>query len=148
MKVILRETLSNLGKAGEVKNVRDGYARNFLFPRGLAEPATAESTAALSRRIVETAARAEQARARYPILADKLSQTPLRFTLNVGAKGQAFGSITAQDIADAITQGGMPFEKKWLELPEPIKAPGEHTVKITFPHQIAGEVRIIIEAKT
>lgn len=147
MKVILRQTTPKLGNAGEIKNVRDGYARNFLFPRGLAEPATAESVAALNHKIAATARQADEERARYQALAEKLAKTEIRFTLKVGERGRAFGSITAQDIAAKLGEKSIAVEKQWIELAQGIKTIGEQIVKIRLPHDIAAEVKIVTEAE-
>ena len=142
MKVILLKEVPKLGKAGEVRQVADGYARNFLFPQGLAEPATDQALKTHARRLTSQKSSGEKERARYQTLAEKLHSTPLRFTLKVGEKGQAFGSVTAQDIADEFAKLGVAVEKDWIELEQGIKTTGEHTVKIRLPHQTEAEMKI------
>lgn len=146
MKVILRKEVSKLGGAGEVKQVRDGYARNFLIPQGLAEPATEKSLNALSQRLAAHKARGERERSEFQAIAEKLKNTELRFMLKVGEQGQAFGSITAQDIAEKLAEQGIKVEKSWIDLEHGIKTAGEHEVQVKFPHQIVSAVKISIAA--
>ena len=147
MKVILLREIQNLGKSGDVKQVSDGYARNFLLPRGLAELATGTNMKTLSQRLAALASRDTKERAHYNELVEKLAATPLRFTLKVGTKGQAFGSVSVQDISEELSKHGITVEKGWIELEQGIKAPGEHIVKIRFPHQIGTEVKVTVEAE-
>lgn len=144
MKIILKEAVPKLGNAGEVKNVSDGYARNFLFPRGLAELATPSNLQTLNRRLAALAAAEAKELTGYRELADALSKTPLRFTLKIGVEGQAFGSITAKDIADALARAGVAVQKNWIELASPIKTTGEHRVTINLPHGILAEAQILV----
>lgn len=145
MRVILSRVIENLGKAGEVKNVRDGYARNYLLPRELAVPATASNLKNLGRFQTELAAKEAAAKSAYRELAERLSKAELRFELKVGARGRAFGSITAEHIAERLNQSGFPVERSWIELEVPIKAVGERQVAIRLPHRISAEVRVIAE---
>lgn len=147
MKVILLQEIQTLGKAGDVKNVADGYARNFLIPQKLAEPATEKNLKTMARRLAEKDRREEKEHTHYQTLAEKLHGMKLRFTLKVGEKGQAFGSITARDIVEELTQHSIRVEKGWVDLEQGIKTAGEHTVSIKLPHQISSEVRVIIESK-
>jgi len=147
MKVILTKEVPKLGKTGEVKNVSDGFARNFLFPRGLAEPATPEALGNLERRQAEIAGREAKGKAALEKLTERLRASPLRFTLKVGAKGQAFGSITTQDIVDELAKRGITIEKSWIELEQGIKETGEHTVAVKLPHGVSTEAKVLIEAE-
>ena len=145
MKVILLKETPKLGQAGEVKNVADGYARNFLIPQGFVTPATESRLRVFAARLAETQRREERERAGYADLAEKLQSRQFRFTVKTGARGKAFGSITAQDISDELLKHGMAVEKKWIELESPIKSSGEHRIPIRFPHQITAELTIVVE---
>ena len=147
MKVILTKDIPDLGRAGEVKNVNNGYGRNFLLPRGLAELATAANLKALNQRMAALASREASERARSQSLAETLAGTPLRFILKLGEKGQVFGSISAQDIADRLGQQGVKIEKGWIELEHAIKTTGEHAVGIRLPHQIAATVKVVVDTE-
>lgn len=146
MKVILSREIPALGKAGDIKSVSDGYARNFLFPKKLAEPATDANLKTHSGHLMELAAREEKERARYHKLADDLKSKPLRFAIKIGVRGKAFGSISVQDIVDALIKQGIMAEKSWVELGEGIKTTGEYDVAIKFPHQVKGVLKVIVEA--
>jgi len=147
MKVILLKEIEKLGMAGDVKTVSDGYARNFLIPRDLAEPATASNLKTLASRVAGRAAKGETERKKLQDLAEKLQTIRLRFSLKMGEKNQAFGSVTAQDIIDELAKHGVRIEKQWLELEHGIKTAGERGVKLKFPHKITGEIKILVEAE-
>ena len=147
MKVIISRDIPKLGKPGEIKNVADGYARNFLIPQGLVEPATETNLKMHVRRIAERVTREERELAEYKTMANNLKEHPLTFSIKVGEKGKAFGSISVQDIAEAIANQGVRVEKKWIDLDDGIKTTGEHMVKIQFPHRVEGEVKVVIEAE-
>lgn len=147
MRVILLKEIPTLGRAGDVKSVADGYARNFLIRRGLATQATGENIKALERRAAEVTRNETRERAEFQALTEKLRAVELRFPLKMNERDQAFGSITAQDIAEALAKHGVTVQKNWIELEHGIKTTGEHDVKITFPHHIEVEVKIIVEVE-
>jgi large subunit ribosomal protein L9 len=145
MKVILLQDIKNIGKKGETKNVSDGYARNFLFARNLAKPATEEALKELETlKANEMRAKSEEYN-RYKTLAEKLQTLALSFKVKVGEKGRAFGSVTQLKIQQALKKEGVAVEKEWILLDEPIKTTGEKAVKIKFPNNLTAEVKIIIE---
>lgn len=147
MKVILLQEIPKLGHKNEVKNVADGYARNFLFPRKLAKPATEAALKILE----EQKAREERERSieyqKYKALAEKLKSLTLTFKVKIGEKGRAFGSVTAVKIRDALKKQGIEAEKEWIELDEPFKTAGEYAVKIKLPQGLKGEIKIVVEAE-
>lgn len=143
MKVILLQEVKELGKAGDVKMVSDGYARNFLIPRSLAELATASNIKTFANRMASKAAEEEREKTKFENIAKKIQTLKLRFALKIGDKGRAFGSVTAQDIAGELAGHGFKIEKQWIDLEQPIKTTGEHSVKIKLPYQIMAEVRIV-----
>ncbi len=133
MQVILREDVKGLGKRGEVVRVADGYARNFLFPRGLAEDTSAgkmKQVEAERRKTQEKLDRQEQ-EARE--LAARIAHTRLQLRLRVGENGKPFGSITAQHLADALAALGIEVDRRRIELKSPIRTLGEHVVEVR-PH--------------
>ncbi len=146
MKVLLLENIKGLGKAGEVKEVADGYARNYLIPKGMAVPATPEnlSKAEYQRKIQEEKMKrlAEDMRA----LAEALSGMTLTFRVKAGEKDKLFGSITTADIALAIERElGRPFDKHKIELEEPIKQLGIYSVPIRLMPGLVATVRVVVE---
>ena len=144
MKVIVTKEVQHLGKPGEIKHVRDGYARNFLIPRGLAEPATATNVGTHSQRLAVHAVAQSKERAGYQAKAELLRSTILHLTLKIGKKGQTFGSVTAEDIAAELSKEAGPIEHSWIKLEGPIKTAGEHVIAIRLPHGIETSATVVI----
>ncbi len=146
MKVLLLRDHAKLGKAGTIKNVADGYARNFLIPRGLAVLATG---GALKQ--AETIRKAEDKRqaqlfAEAQAVANQLTGTTLIFRTLAGETGKLYGSITAHDITQAIQrEKGIEVDKRKVELREPLRTLGTHTVPIRLAADLAPEVTVVIE---
>ena len=135
MRVVLHDRVSGLGNRGDVVDVSDGYARNYLLPSGLAHRATAgtEAQAEAMRRSWQQK-NAHQREAAEEI-AKKLVARPVEIAVRAGGEGRLFGSVTTSDIADAVqTQVGIELDRRTLVLDEPIKSLGTHTVRAK-PHQ-------------
>jgi large subunit ribosomal protein L9 len=134
MKVILLKDVPTLGRTGEVREVKDGYARNYLLPRGLAAPATDSNV----RHLQHTRKAAEHREARLEHEAgtrrSSLEALVVEVRAKTGEEGRLFGSVTAQDIAEAITRQGIEISKKQVELSEPIKAAGFYKVPVRLAH--------------
>lgn len=145
MKVILLQDIPKLGRKSEVKEVSDGYARNFLFSRNLAKPATDSTLKELSKQkeIAEKNRAEEQGKIMEAV--EKLKSLVLNFKVKIGEKGKAFGSVTGAKIAAELKKKGIEVEKEAIDLKESIKTMGKHTVKIEFPQNIQGEVKIAVE---
>lgn len=147
MEVILREDIKTLGKAGDLVKVKPGYARNFLLPKGLAYEATEGNK---KRIVAETKARgvrlaAEKAEAEQQ--AAKLGGVHLTLARKAGEGDRLFGSITAQDVADALAAKGQAVDKRKIELEHPIKTVGDHTVAIRLHHEVTAEIRLTVQAE-
>jgi len=142
MDVILRQDVDTLGKAGEVVSVKDGYARNFLLPRGLALQATEASKRRLeSERAGKAkvqAAVVDGARA----IAQKVEAVSVTFTMKAGEGDKLFGSVTAADIAARLAAEGFSIDKKQVELDEPLKALGVYKVPVRLHADVRPEVRV------
>ena len=147
MRVILLQDILHVGKKNEVKHVSDGYARNFLLPRKLAEIATESGLKALQARRARAEREKSEEYAHLQALAEKLKLTPLSFKVKMGEKGRAFGSITAAKIRDALKKQGIAVEKEWVMLKEGIKTSGEYRVALELPQNITGEIKIVVEAE-
>jgi len=149
VEVLLLRDIKRLGKAGEIKKVADGYARNYLIPRGLAVLAT---PGAIRRKEVQAAIeeqREERIRTDSTALAEKLSQTQLVFKVRAGEKGRLYGSITAADIAAEIEkQAGVSLDKRKVDLEEPIHLLGTHQVPIRLLAGVVPEVTVVVEQET
>jgi large subunit ribosomal protein L9 len=147
MKVLLLRDQDKLGKAGDVKNVADGYARNYLLPRGLAVLAT---PSALKQ--AETIRKAEEKRraqlhAEAQAVANQLAGTTLTFRALAGETGKLYGSITAHDIVEAIQrEKGIELDKRKVELREPLRSLGTHTVSVRLATDLAPTVTVVVEA--
>ena len=145
IKVLLTKDVDNLGKAGEVRRVAQGYARNYLFPRGLAMLPTDGAM-----RHVEIMAKAEAKRnskmtADAKATAEKLGAITLDFKAKVGEQGRLYGSITSQDIADRLKESvGMEIDRRKVELAEPLKQVGEHKVQIHLHGDVKATVNVQI----
>ena len=149
MKVLLLRDHDKLGKAGDIKNVADGYARNFLLPRRLAVLATA---GALKQ--AETVRRAEEKRrarlfAEAQAVAHQLTGTTLIFRALASEAGKLYGSITAGDIAEAVQrEKGLELDKRRIELREPLRSLGTHTVSVRLAAELVPSLTVIIEPQT
>jgi len=146
MKVLLTQDVFNLGHAGDVKTVADGYGRNFLLPRGMAVLAT---TSALTRATrIKSAATDKRARERSDIdaLATVIGGSTFNFTVRAGEKGKLYGSITSTQIADAISKKlGSEFDKRKVALREPIREVGTYTVPVRLSADISPTVTVTVQ---
>lgn len=142
--VILLDTVETLGKAGDQVTVAGGYARNFLIPRGLAVAATPGNLRALSQIKARAAKRQDRALQEARERADRLGTVTLTFARAAGEQDRLFGSVTAQDIAEALAKEGVPVDRKRILLAEPIKALGEVRVPVRLHADISTEVRVAV----
>jgi large subunit ribosomal protein L9 len=131
MKIILQKSVDRLGDPGDVAEVADGYARNYLIPRGLAikaEKGTVRHAESLKR---SHEARTKARKSEFEALASQLIQTPIVVTARAGEEGRLFGSVTAADIAGAVSARlGAPIDRKDVHLTEPIRSVGTHEVTV------------------
>jgi len=148
MEVILRQDVPDLGKAGAIVAVRDGYGRNYLIPRGLAYQATEGNKARVAgeakRRGQIVAGHKNEAEA----LGEKLMAQDLTFTVRVGEGDKLFGSITAADIAGRLGELGIPTDKRLIELDEPIKMIGVYKVPVRLHQDVRPELRVWVVKAT
>ena len=146
MRVILKREVAGLGRPGDVKDVADGYAQNFLLPRGLAIEATAGEMKVLVRARDAKRAKQDRAHADAEELAKRLSETTLVFRLKAGDQGKTFGSVTSKDIAEALQrEQKVDVDKTKVHLPEPLKALGVHQVEIRLLTDVRANVTVAIE---
>lgn len=146
MEVLLLKDIKRLGKAGETKKVADGYARNYLIPRGLAVLAT---VGAIRRTEVQKAIeeqRQERIRTDGSALAERLAEISLNFKVKASEKGRLYGSVTAADIAAELEkQTGHPIDKRKVELEEPIHILGTHKVPVRLLPNMVPEITVVVE---
>ena len=149
MKVILQQDVKGQGKKGDLINVSDGYARNYLFPRKLATLATESNMAELRQREKVQRERAAREKALAKEAAEKLASAVVTVRARGGEGGKLFGSVTTKEIAEALAeQTGIQVDKRNIEQEEPIKAFGSYEMKCRFGYEIAGTIHVmVIEAK-
>lgn len=146
MRVILKREVAGLGRPGDVKDVADGYAQNFLLPRGLAIEATAGEMKVLARARDAKRAKQDRAHADAEELAKRLSETTLVFRLKAGDQGKTFGSVTSKDIAESLQrEHKVVVDKTKVHLPEPLKTLGVHKVEIRLLTDVRPSVTVAIE---
>ncbi len=144
MKVILLNDVEKIGKKFDVKEIKNGHARNFLIPKGLAKPATKEALEWLKvqKEIMEK--KAEESLKGFQQTVSAIDGQEVIVSVKVGDEGQLFESVTAQKISDRLKEMGFDIKKSQLELESPIKEVGEFPVKVKFEHNLEAEVRVII----
>lgn len=148
MKVILKERMKGLGSAGDVVQVADGYARNYLIPRGLAVEATPANLKELERRKQQEAKKQAQEEAEAKEAAARLAGRTITIQAKAGEGGKLFGSITGQDIATALEKEvGVKVDKRKIEVKEPLKALGDYRVPIKLYKNVTAEVIVRVEAE-
>lgn len=146
MRIILLQDIPNLGKAGEIKTVRDGYGRNFLIPRGLAKPATRQVLGEVERTRHARLEREAEEDATLHAWQEKIQSLTLEGTLkpHEKEKGDAFGSVGAEKIAAFLKEEGIAISKSQIPLGEPLKTFGEHKIKINLGKNIVTSLRVVI----
>ena len=147
IEVILRDDVKSLGRAGELVRVKPGYARNYLLPQGLAYEATEGNKKRIAAEGRARATRQQAERSESEKVAAALAGVTVTLTGKAGDEGKLFGSITAQDLADALARQGHEVDKRRIELEHPIKTLGHHTVGIRLPHEVHAEVRVSVVAE-
>ena len=145
MKVIFNEDVRGQGKKGELKEVSDGYARNYLFPRNLATAATADNINAYKIKEKAAAARAAKERAQAVENSKKLEGIQVVIKAKAGSSGKLFGAVTSQEISDALkAQHGIEVEKNKIVQTEPIKNYGTYSVKAKLGYEVSGTVSVLV----
>lgn len=143
MKIILTDDVAKLGSKNSVVDVADGYARNYLIPRGLATPATKGALRGLDSQHRTEERRQSRLKKQASSVAEQIGRTPLRIVARVGETGRLFGSVTAQIISDALKdQFRLEIDRHRIELSEPIKTPGAHTVVVLLPGGVRTDVTV------
>lgn len=142
MKVILHENIKSLGAAGEVIKVTDGYARNFLFPKGLAVEATDQNLKAVEEGRKLTSQKIARRRKGAQDIAASLKEAKCILGRRVGDQGRIFGSVNSKDIEESLKAQGLQIDRKNIILTEPIKALGDFTVKIKIDQGIFAEITV------
>ena len=147
MKVILTTDVPKLGRSGEVKDVADGYATNFLIPQGLAVSAAGGAYRAWQHDVASREEKRVRERADAEIAATRIASTTLTMGVKVGDGGKLYGSITSKEIADALGRRGIVVDRHKIDLDEPLKSLGTYKVAIKVLPGIVSEVTVVVEPK-
>ena len=146
MKLILREDVENLGRGGDVVDVKPGYGRNFLLPRGLAVVANPKNLREIEHQKAVAAAKAAKLKASAEAVAKRLAETPITLKRKVGEQDKLFGSVTALDIAEALAARGLEIDRRSIDLAEPLKTLGDFEVGVKLHHDVIGKAKVKIVA--
>jgi large subunit ribosomal protein L9 len=144
MKVILLKDVEKIGNKFDVKEVKDGYARNFLITKGLAKQATKEALEWLAVQKEITEKKAEENLEKVQALASAIESREIIIPVKVGDEDQLFESVNAQKIAEKLKEAGFEIKKSQIVLDQPIKELGEYPVKIKLEHNLEAEIQVII----
>jgi large subunit ribosomal protein L9 len=148
IQVVLQREVNNLGESGEVVRVRPGYARNFLYPRSLALPATPGNLARVEEFKRQAAVRTETAKAEARQTADQLANVSVKITRAVGEENKMYGSVTAKDIEAAYAEKGISIDRKMMDLKDPIRNLGLTEVRIRLHADVTAVLRVEVVKQT
>ncbi len=144
MEVILREDIPNLGRMGELVRVKNGYARNYLLPRGLVMVANKKNLNVLEHQKRVISHQREHVLRASQTLSEKLAAVTLTMPVKVGEEGRLFGSVTNIDIDKALREKGFDIERRRIELNEPIKTVGEYEISIRLIAEVTAHVKLSV----
>ncbi len=147
MEVILREAIPNLGQAGDIVKVADGYARNYLLPKGKAIVANRKNLAALEKERQIILAKAERERQKLASVAEKLEGLVLTIAQRVAEENRLYGSVSAQEIVNALKEHGIEISRRQVMLREPIKHLGEFEVPIKLGGATMANIKVVVVAQ-
>ena len=148
MEVILKEHVEHLGRRGDVVKVAEGYARNYLLPRKLALAVTDNNKRQIEREKKRAEARDLEEKAAAEAIASRLTQLDIEIARRVGEHDTLYGSVTSQDIAQALKEKGFDVDKRKIALAEPLKALGEATVPVKIHRDVTVQLRVKVVAQT
>jgi len=147
MKIILKQSVDTLGKAGDIVQVKSGYGRNYLIPKGLGVLATPSMINATMQEIERKAIKEAKSKQNLEIIANKLNTIKLTFALKAGEDDKLFGSVTTQMISDSLNEKGYKVDKKYIAVDETIKALGNYSAIVDFGDDISAKVKLKVIAE-
>ena len=147
MKVILKQEVHNLGKAGDIVNVAPGYGRNYLLPKSLAVAADAKSVNQIEHQKMVIAQEQEKTRREAMKMSDRIENISCTIRVEVGEQEKLYGSVTARDIEQALSDEGYSISKKCILLEEPIKELGVHSVGIKLHKEVVAKLKVWVVTK-
>ncbi len=146
MEVILNESIENLGKAGDIVKVANGYARNYLLPKGIAIIADKKNLSKIEKQREAILKRAAKMKEEYEALAAQLASIDLEIPVKVGEEEKLYGSVTNLDIARVIGEKGYEIDRKKIILEEPIKALGEYEIPVKLSPDVTATIKVKVVA--
>jgi len=147
LKIILKEDLKQLGKCGEVVEVRDGYARNYLIPRNLAIPATKGNLKAIEEVVRQKGLKDNKSRRKDERLKAEIEKISVTAEVTVGEEDKVFGSVTSQNIADLLKGKGFEIDRHKIDLKEPLKALGVYTIPLKISSEVEANLKLWVVKK-
>ena len=148
MKVVFLADVKGVGKKDEIKEVSDGYARNFLFPKKLAIPADAKAMNEVKNREASLKHKIDTERKEAQAIADKLAEVAVKLVCKSGNDGKLYGAVTAKDVADALEkEHKITVDKRKITIPEPIKSYGKFTLDVKLYTDVSGKIHLIVTDK-
>lgn len=144
MELILRDDVEKLGRRGEIVKVKDGFARNFLLPRGLGMPVTAANKAMIDKEQKSHLARLAKEKAEFEQLAERVATLRFIAPRKVGDNDVLYGSVTAGDVGEFLRSKGIEIDKRKVQLDEPIKHLGEHELKIKLHPEVTATLKLLV----
>lgn len=148
MEVILKEDIPNVGKMGEVVRVRDGYARNYLLPRGLVLEANKKNLKTFEHQKRVVASQKERVGKQAQTMAEKLAQVSIVISVKAGEEGKLFGSVTNMDIEKALKAKGVDVERRRIHLADPIKMVGDYEVPVRLTSEVQANIKVSVVSET
>ena len=147
MKVILKQDIQDLGKGGDLVDVKDGYARNYLIPQGLVAPATSKSVRVVDHKRMLITDRLKKERQTAADLGERIATTSVTIAKRVGENNRLFGSVTTKDIEEALREEGILINRKAIRLEEQIKALGIYDVAVKLHQEVDATLKVWVVAK-
>ena len=144
MELILRDDVEKLGRRGEIVKVKDGFARNFLLPRGLGMPVTAANKAMIEKERKAHQARLAKEKSEFEQLAARVATLRFIAPRKVGENDVLYGSVTSGDVAEFLNAKGIEIDKRKIQLDEPIKHLGEHELKIKLHPEVTATLKLLV----
>ena len=144
MELILRDDVDKLGRRGDIVKVKDGFARNFLLPRGLGMPVTAANKAMIDNEQKSHLARLAKEKAEFEHLAERVATLRFIAPRKVGENDVLYGSVTAGDVGEFLKSKGIEIDKRKVQLDEPIKHLGEHELKIKLHPEVTATLKLLV----
>ena len=142
MKIILKQSVETLGNAGDIVSVKPGYGRNYLIPKGIGILATKSSIEATKNDLELKAMKEAKSKQDLQLVADKLNNVKLSFSLKAGEDEKLFGSVTTQMISSSLEDKGFTVDKKYISIEDPIKTLGNYFAKVDFGSGIEGRIKL------